>query len=685
MIMRFQKLSIRNKLSLIVLLTSSMLIGLMAVFFIRDKSISYRRNMVENISTLAQVIGINSTAALAFDDPITAEEILSALSAEPDVLVACIYNMDGSVFGIYTPKPPLTLEKTGIDSSADSTSAFIEHFAKRPNDLITTPEHLDISYPIRLNNKSVGHVAIRADMRQLNTHLRWFMLTTGGAGIFLFWIAHFICSRLHRVITDPLADMLNTMNIVSSNGDYSQRVARQTEDELGVLINRFNDMLSQIQDRDRELETHRDRLEELVSKRTHELQQSNDQLKKEIHERIHMQEELARAQKMEAIGILAAGVAHDLNNILSGITSYPEFLLISLPQDSPLRKPLMTIQRSGNKAAAIVEDLLVLSRRSVATVDAVNMNKLIDDYLASPELEKILSYHPKVDIKNNYAPDLLPVAGSQIHLQKMVMNLITNAVEALPDGGTILIEADNVYVDTPIKGYETVEEGDYVRLKVIDDGTGIEPEILDRIFEPFFTRKKLGRSGTGLGMAIVWGTVKDHKGYIEVESTVGKGTVFTVFLPVNRNAVKIEEDTTIEDYAGRGESILVVDDSADQRNIASVILTKLGYQVDAVASGEAAVEYLKTHRTDLILLDMIMDPGIDGLETYRRIIKLHPGQCAAIASGYSESERVRQAQALGAGKYIRKPYSIEKIAVAIRTELDGRTDRPYPSNNLSSA
>ncbi len=232
------------------------------------------------------------------------------------------------------------------------------------------------------------------------------------------------------------------------------------------------------------------------------------------------------------------------------------------------------------------------------------------------------------------------------------------------------IEAVNIYVDSPIKGYETVQEGDYVRIRISDTGTGIDPQIIDRIFEPFFTRKQLGRSGTGLGMAIVWGTIKDHKGYIEVNSTVGKGTSFAIYLPVTRKTIKPETPSSHDEYQGHGEYILIVDDSPDQREIASVILSDLGYTVETASSGEAAVECIKTKAPDLILLDMIMAPGIDGLETYRRIKKINPDQRAIIASGYSESEKVRQAQALGAGQYVRKPYSMHNIAAAIRGELE---------------
>lgn len=666
---RFQKLSIRSKLSVIVLVASGALICLMATYFIVDRAMTYRRNMVENTTTLAQVIGINSTAALAFDDPDTAKEILSALSAEPRIVAACVFTTDATVFATYIQPDLIREPQFEADQLPETISAFISQLSDKPNTLMAGYRNLDVSYPIILNNKAIGHVAIRADLSELNTRLVWFILVTGVAGVILFLAVQVICARLQRFITDPLSDMLDTMQIVSSKRDYSQRVSRQTQDELGALINGFNDMLSQIQERDKELEKHREGLEELVFKRTSELQRSNDQLKKEIKERVQMQEELSRAQKMEAIGILAAGVAHDLNNILSGITSYPEYILANLPEDSPLQKPLQTIQSTGNKAAAIVEDLLVLSRRSVALVDIVQIDDLIEDYLKSPELEKVLSYHPRIDIQSDLAQDLPPVAGSKIHLQKMIMNLTNNAIEAIPHGGMVDIEAVNVYVDSPIKGYETVQEGDYVLIRISDTGTGIEPEFIDRIFEPFFTRKQLGRSGTGLGMAIVWGTVKDHKGYIEVDSTVGKGTSFSIYLPVTRKAMQPEASSSHDEYQGHGEYILIVDDSPDQREIASVILSDLGYTVETAPSGEAAVESVKTRKPDLILLDMIMAPGIDGLETYRRIKKILPDQRAIIASGYSESDQVKQTQALGAGQYIRKPYSMQKIAAAIRQEL----------------
>ncbi len=380
---------------------------------------------------------------------------------------------------------------------------------------------------------------------------------------------------------------------------------------------------------------------------------------------------LQRAQKMEAIGTLAAGVAHDLNNVLSGIVSYPELLLLEMPLDSPIREPIENIQKAGQKAAAIVTDLLTLARRGVKMNEVVSLNDIVLDFLKSPEYTTLKSFHDRIDVETHLSRDLLNIMGSPFHLSKTLMNLVSNAAEAMPEGGKISISTANRTADSSIRGYDQIEAGDYVTLTVSDFGVGISPEDRERIFEPFYSKKVMGRSGTGLGMAVVWGTVKDHGGHIDLESTVGKGTAFTLYFPATRTErVKEKLRVSIEEYRGRGESILVVDDVKEQREIASAILTRMGYLVTAVASGEEAVEYVKGHHVDLLVLDMIMDPGIDGLETYKRILQEQSGQRAIITSGFSETDHVREAQNLGVGAYIKKPYTLEKLGTAIRSELE---------------
>jgi CheY-like chemotaxis protein len=241
----------------------------------------------------------------------------------------------------------------------------------------------------------------------------------------------------------------------------------------------------------------------------------------------------------------------------------------------------------------------------------------------------------------------------------------------MPQGGSVTIKTSNQYLDRPIQGYEEVKEGEYIVLSVSDTGEGISAMDLKKIFEPFYTKKVMGRSGTGLGLAVVWGTVKDHDGYINVQSDVGKGSIFNLYFPVTRESLFEEaENISVFDYLGKGETILVVDDVKGQRDLAQKMLKKLNYQVSAVAGGEEALSFLQDHPVDLAILDMIMDPGIDGLETYKRILEIHPHQKAIIVSGFSETERVNAAQALGAGAYVKKPYLLEKIGLAVRKELD---------------
>jgi CheY-like chemotaxis protein len=371
---------------------------------------------------------------------------------------------------------------------------------------------------------------------------------------------------------------------------------------------------------------------------------------------------------MEAIGLLAGGFAHDSNNILGGVMGYIQLAVMNTPEDDPNRRYLDSSLDAANKMAELVQDLLTLARRGVSNTKVMNLNDAVTAYLNSSMLAKLSLYHPDVTIESDLEEDLLNIAGKPAHLDKTIMNLVTNAAEALPDGGTVTISTRNQYVDKPINGYDlSIQEGEFAVLTVTDNGTGIPPEDLNRIFEPFYTKKVTGRSGTGLGMAVVYGTVKDHHGSINVHSIEGVGTTIELYFPVTRKALSAEKACIpVEAYQGCGQKILVVDDVAAQREIASGILAQLGYSVDTVSSGEAAVDYMKNNSVELMILDMIMEPGIDGLETYKKVLELHPGQKAIITSGFSETERVKACQRLGAEHYVQKPYTFEKIGMAVK-------------------
>jgi PAS domain S-box-containing protein len=391
---------------------------------------------------------------------------------------------------------------------------------------------------------------------------------------------------------------------------------------------------------------------------------------RDITERRELEKRLRRSEKMEAIGTLAGGVAHDLNNILSGIVSYPELILMDLPETSDLIKPIRTIKKSGEKAAAIVNDLLTLARRGVVCTEVFDLNQSIGSYLESPEFAKMKSFHPRVDFQTLLEPELAPISGSTVQISKTIMNLMTNAAEAINSSGSVRIATENLSVSTKPHATARIPEGDYAVLKVSDSGIGIASEDIDRIFEPFYTKKAMGRSGTGLGMAVVWGTVQDHNGFIDVESIQGRGTTIKLYFPITlQKPASARSKSSAGDYTGHGESILVIDDVAEQREILTRMLTRLNYTPVAVSSGEQAIAYLKHNKVALLVLDMLMDPGMDGLETYKAILRIHPGQKAVIASGYAETVRFREAEQLGAGAYIKKPYSMEKLGLTISNEL----------------
>lgn len=428
-----------------------------------------------------------------------------------------------------------------------------------------------------------------------------------------------------------------------------------------------------------ELQRYKETLEIQVKERTEDLMRINDQLNCQIvqnekanKEKLNLQTSLKRAEKMEAVGILAGSVAHDLNNILTGILSYPELILLEVPEDSPLKEPLMTIRNSGQRAAAVVQDLLTLVRKEILNPEVTNLNRIVSDFLNSPEYRKMHSDYPGTTIVTSLSPELLCLRGSPVHLSKIVMNLILNSMEAMTKGGELTITTANVTIDKPTGQYEIIPEGRYVSVEISDTGDGISKNDLDRIFEPFYTKKVMGRSGTGLGLAIVWGTLKDHGGYVDVRSQEGEGTTFTLYFPVTDQEMLCESaPPKTHQTTANGESILIVDDERLQRDLCTSYLNKLGYAVQAVSSGEAAIEYLQNNAADLLILDMIMPGGMDGFETYKRSIAMHPGQKAIIVSGFTESEHVKKAQALGAGAYVKKPYTLEKLGMAVKQELQG--------------
>ena len=384
---------------------------------------------------------------------------------------------------------------------------------------------------------------------------------------------------------------------------------------------------------------------------------------KDITRRREIETKLARAERLEMAGRIAGQIAHDFNNLLMPLTAYPALLVKEFTSDSESFQMLQEMQKAAEQIAEINQQLLTLGRRAYYSISLIDLNKLLHEVVSTAKLPK------SIGITKKFQKDLFLIKGGNAQLTRAFLNLLNNAAEAIKKTGKVLITTQNVYLDNPLWGYEKVSRGEYVKVEIKDSGCGIEPDVFDKIFDPFFTTKITDpEHGSGLGLSIVRSIVQDHNGYITVDSKVDEGTTFTLYFPTSRDDVA---DFMPEEIAIKGghESVLIVDDDPLQRNVSGKILTKLGYRVSTVESGESAVEFVKSHPQDLLIIDMLME-GIDGTETYRRILDINPQQKAILVSGYAFSKRVKVALRMGAGAFVNKPFTLRSLALAVRKELD---------------
>ncbi|MDR2368816.1 MAG: cache domain-containing protein [Deltaproteobacteria bacterium] len=392
------------------------------------------------------------------------------------------------------------------------------------------------------------------------------------------------------------------------------------------------------------------------------------ELRRAESEKSELKEKLFRSQRMEAMGLMAASIAHELNNILSGMIGYPELLLRDETLSPGQRAQVGEILEAGQRATEVVSDMMTLAKGVATAKVSVNLSEVIEKSLTLPPIKIALATATKpVDIDFKKPRKALAIKGSPRHLIKVIQHLVVNSIEALESKdvvGRITISVDGSKLDDNPGYLEAFKPGNYAMITISDNGPGIPAEEVGRIFEPFYTNKP--GSGRGLGLAVVDLVVRGHGGGLKVDSGPG-GTTFTLCFRAVSEAPKAKP--VFQEYLGSGQKILIVDDVDIQRKLAQKILKTLGYEPHSVASGEEAVEYLRGSDADLVILDMIMDPGINGRETYEAILAIKPNQKAIIASGMAETDEVEKAQALGASYFVSKPYTIEDIAGAVYKAL----------------
>ncbi|MEW6530465.1 MAG: response regulator [Thermodesulfobacteriota bacterium] len=388
---------------------------------------------------------------------------------------------------------------------------------------------------------------------------------------------------------------------------------------------------------------------------------------RDVTEQKRLQKQLAQSQKMEAIGTLAGGIAHDFNNLLTVISGYAEILLQSKDKSDPDYGDLQKILHASKRGAELVRNLLIFSRKSDAKPRPINLNHEVEQVKSL--LDRTI---PKmIEIRLHRAGALRAVNADSGQIEQVLMNLAVNAKDAMPDGGTLTIETANTILDEAYaRSLFHVEPGEYVILRISDTGHGMDKKTLDHIFEPFFTTKEAGK-GTGLGLATVYGIIKQHRGHISCYSEVGKGTTFNIYLPAIPDETETHVESPGELPAMGTETVLLVDDEDLIRELGAQILTKHGYTVLQAVNGRVGLDLFKQERSriSLVILDLIM-PEMGGGECLNELIKIDPNVKVLIASGYAADASVEETAQIGAKGYVTKPFSVNELLRDVRRVLD---------------
>ncbi len=394
---------------------------------------------------------------------------------------------------------------------------------------------------------------------------------------------------------------------------------------------------------------------------------------RDITAKKEVERQLIQAQKMESIGLLAGGVAHDFNNLLAGILGYASLISGQSQESSDLRRYAEIIEQSAVRASELTQKLLAFARAGKYTVEVINLNDTVNEVVAI--LNRTLGKDISLSVEPD--PDLEYVEADPSQMSQVLLNLCVNARDAMPDGGRLLVRTFNTFMEKRIlPDGDSIRPGNYVGLSVIDTGTGIDEKTMQHIFEPFYSTKETGR-GTGLGLSMVYGIVKNHRGYIDVKSSSGEGTVFTVYIPAStaRNTDCRHEKTEV-DVTGGNETILIIDDEEVIRDLGREILEDKDYRVLLAEDGEKGTAIFRERHAqiDMVLLDMVM-PGKNGVEVFRELKSIDPEVKVVLVSGYSMDEKAREVLENGALAFIRKPYHPGELLKKIRELLESRSSR----------
>ena len=385
----------------------------------------------------------------------------------------------------------------------------------------------------------------------------------------------------------------------------------------------------------------------------------------DVTDRRALEDQFRQAQKMEAVGRLAGGVAHDFNNLLMVISGYAEVILTQIDPTSSLHEKGRAIQLAADRATTLTRQLLAFSRKQLLELKVVDVNAIVQD------MERLLRplIGENIELITMLAPEAAHTRADAGQLEQVIMNLVVNAKDAMPAGGRLTLRTENTTVDdNHRRGQHFIRPGRYVMLQVSDTGTGMDRETQSRIFEPFFTTKEKGK-GTGLGLSTVYGIVKQSGGYVMVQSELGHGTSFQIYLPLVDGAAEKHSVATPE-VVGGTETILLVEDEESVRQLVRDTLASKGYRVLEAENGEAGIAAVAHHKDkiDLIITDVVM-PGMGGREMVQQLVRAHPGTKVLFLSGYTEDAILSDGSIEQGTAFLQKPFTLQNLSRKVREVL----------------
>ncbi|SFB82607.1 response regulator [Massilia yuzhufengensis] len=615
----------------------------------------FRTSVLEELGAQADILSQVSTAALEFEDRPSAETTLGRLGARPNVHAAAIYRADGSLFVSYAAAgQPQALSPPSRPSAAGH---------------IIDGDKLHIFRPILRAGEKVGTIYLRSAYPLDERIERGLKMFAAALAVSLV-VAALAAGWLQRAVTMPVKAMTRAVRELVKQRDFSQRVSKTTEDETGMLVDAFNSMLS-------EIGRHAARLEQSNASLTHEIaqrariEQALNELNASLEQRIAARslelekanEQLHQSQKMEAIGQLTGGVAHDFNNVLQVVGGNLQLLGMTLPDDAAAQRRLETARFATERGAKLASQLLSFARRQPLQPTPTDLGRVLRDM--DDMLRRALG--ESVEVESAVSGGLWNTMVDPNQLENVILNLAINARDAMQGSGKLTLELGNAMLDDHYAAREPeVVAGQYVMLAISDTGCGMPPEVVARAFEPFFTTKREGE-GTGLGLSMAFGFVKQSSGHIKIYSEPDSGTTIKIYLPRSHQAEEQQFNMGVGEVVGGSETVLVVEDDLAVQGTAVDMLTQLGYRVLRADNGDAAVAILHEQpRIDMLFTDVVMPGKVRSPELARIARTVHPSIAVLYTSGYTRNAIVHGGRLDPGVELISKPYRADDLARKIR-------------------